>query len=841
MMDRQIRDLLPGGAVRHWLLSSTLEERYDVADRPMEGRMDARFFMTSLKNFIPHEYPCRTEFVRAYRDRKPEPAIEFTPDRRWSPFGDDRVDLSGFWFRATRVETVARTVVRTERAGAAKFRLGTCGGAILRVNGVERLWMSRYQRNLEDQREVTVDLVQGDNEIEIWFADLCERDARYFFQLDYLEGPAAVVAVPVPVPVARADALERILEGMRFERSFFGEGEVALLLPEAAPAPLEVEIEAVGDFISHGNLNYRRTLATGARRLELGRVEDLPSDYLQFNITLIDGELRLSRRFGVEICDVAGQGEPPEVPSERVNEALTHIARHGEHDTIRALARLAVGLGGAETDAMIADRLTMIVECHDCADFQLVPLLWGRIRWGDSIGVETRDAVDQAILNYRYWMDEPGNDVQWYFSENHALLFHTACYLAGGLFPDAVFRRSGRTGVQQRDAGRARLREWLDHFEACEMAEWNSAPYFPIDLKGLCALYALAPDADIAERARLAILRLLEIISLSCHQGLLTASQGRSYEHTLRPGRTLEISGIARMLWGRGWFGRHMHALPQLALCLRDHGLTVPEHLRGQARRDSETPVEWRYTQGEGAFAALYHHKSRHYALGTLIGYRAGEWGYQETVLHGRLGSRPEAQFWINHPGEVLISGFGRPSYWGGCGTLPRVWSFRGLSALRFSVRPEQPGFTHLWLPEDAMDEIIHDGNRLVARSDGGLVLFVASGPIERVTEGPTAGCEFRLPGREGTWVVRVSDIPTEGSAAAFAARTTGLVADARSDGGLILNDPDLGTVRCLPDGMVSAGDTLVDHRLWTMPGEIDGVPVAPLAGDGGECPSELV
>ncbi len=101
-----------------------------------------------------------------------------------------------------------------------------------------------------------------------------------------------------------------------------------------------------------------------------------------------------------------------------------------------ALARLASGRYGAETDAMIAATLPTIVDCHDCADFALVPLLWCRTAYGQHIGKDVVAKIDEAILSYRYWMDEPGNDVQWYFSENHALLFHTACYLAGALHPE---------------------------------------------------------------------------------------------------------------------------------------------------------------------------------------------------------------------------------------------------------------------------------------------------------------------------------------------------------------------------------------------------------------------
>src|SRR3712207_8805696 len=54
---------------------------------------------------------------------------------------------------------------------------------------------------------------------------------------------------------------------------------------------------------------------------------------------------------------------------------------------------------------------------------------------------------------------------------------------------------------------------------------------------------------------------------------LFRSSQGRSYEHSLWPCRSAELSGIARLVWGRGWYGAEAHALPQLALCIRDHGL----------------------------------------------------------------------------------------------------------------------------------------------------------------------------------------------------------------------------------------------------------------------------
>ncbi|WP_309083579.1 hypothetical protein [Chelativorans sp.] len=808
-----------GGSIRYWRISDTVERRYDVEDRPMQGRMDAQFFLASHKNFIPHEYPCRTEFARQHRGRRPRPVAEFSTSRWWLPFGSDRVDLSGFWFRATHLAAWAETVIEAEAAGPARLSLATCGGAILFVNDAEAGFLAAYKRNLETREEFQIELCEGANRIRVYFDDLAERDARFYFQLDYISGPAAEIALPVPIRSEIAQALERIAEGMHFERPSYFSEEVALALPQPAPEDLRVELEINDDFLSPEPLRLVLTLPRGADRLVLGRVEELPSDFRHYRFTLRCGDFAVSRTLAVEICDADRQGAPPPSLAERIEEAIRHVAEQSESDTVRAFARLAAGQGGDETDRMIAAALPSIEDCHDCSDFMLVPLLWARIAWGGAIGASLRDRIDRAILGYRYWLDEPGNDVQWYFSENHALLFHTAGYLAGHLFPDAVFRRSGRSGREQAEINLARVRAWLDHFERWSMAEWNSAPYFPIDFKGLAALHALAPDADVRRRAGAAMLALLRIVARSCHHGLVTASQGRSYEHSLIPSRSLELSGIARLLWSHGWFGRRFHALPLIAVCIRDHGLAVPEDLAAVAAFDGPEAQEWCFAQGENHMAKLYHYKTRHYAIGSVAAYRPGAWGYQETVLHLRLGQVPEAQVWINHPGEVIQFGYGRPSYWGGCGALPRVHQYRALALLDFDIHEGQPDFTHAWLPQQAFDAIEVNGRVIAAQSGEALLLMVGNADFEQVMAGPTAGIEVRLPGRKGCWLVRLSDVGTEGSLAAFLARFSAMKAETGGDM-IVINDPDYGPVTCEASGLIRAEGRILDPRLWSIEGE---------------------
>jgi hypothetical protein len=830
-----LRRPLPAGApVTYWQLGATAEARYDVPDQPMKGEMDPFFFLTKHKNFIPHEYPCRTAFAAERRGKRPEVSGQFALSRFWMPFASPRVDLSGFWFRPTVIGSWTRTMISVKDAGTATLRLGTCGGAILFVNGTEAGWMADYVRNLEAKKEFTVELIPGENEITIFFDDLAERDARYFFQLDYVSGPDAEQALPVPVEASVASQIEAALDRMHFERPVYRSGEVALTTSAGLSVDAEATVTIAGDFMSREEpMKVSRTLKAGETRIAVGQTEDLPSDFRHFHVDLSVGGFTASRVFGVEICHGERQGVAASDIPGRIRETLDEISDYGEPDNVTALARLASGRYGADTDRMIAETLPTIVDCHDCADFALVPLLWCRTAYGAHIAPEVVAKIDEAILSYRYWMDEPGNDVQWYFSENHALLFHTAAYLAGALLPDATFRRSGRSGRDQSATGLARVRAWLDHFEKWEMAEFNSAPYFPIDLKGLTALFALAPDADVRERARKAIVRLVTIVARSAHHGILTGAQGRSYEHTLRAAGSLELSGIARLIWGTGNYGRRVHALPQMAVCLRDHGLEIPAELAAVADWRSNDAQEWVFAQGENRMARLYHYKTEAYSIGSAAHYRWNEWGYQETVLHVRLGDDPDAQIWINHPGETIHSGYGRPSYWGGSGSLPRLWHYRGLAVAIFECAPEQPDFTHAWFPRQIFSSSTVEGEVAVATSGKGLVLLKGSSALRLVGEGPTAGNELRLAGHRGTWIVRLGSTDHDGDQSAFAERFGGLSVRENADGTLSIDDPEYGLVTLHADGRISAEGRVLDPAGWSVEGHAEVLPQEAIATRG--------
>jgi hypothetical protein len=113
----------------------------------------------------------------------------------------------------------------------------------------------------------------------------------------------------------------------------------------------------------------------------------------------------------------------------------------------------------------------------------------------------------------------------------------------------------------------------------------------------------------------------------------------------------------------------------------------------------------------------------------------------------------------------------------------------------------------------------------MLLRSGEGLCLLVASGPLEQVITGPTAGCELRLAGRRGRWIVRLSDLATEGSLVAFGQRFAALSTQDRDDGTILVQDPDFGTVACGADAVVHAGSDILDPKGWTLSGELTTFP----------------
>lgn len=166
----------------------------------------------------------------------------------------------------------------------------------------------------------------------------------------------------------------------------------------------------------------------------------------------------------------------------------------------------------------------------------------------------------------------------------------------------------------------------------------------------------------------------------------------------------------------------------------------------------------------------------------------------------------------------MIHSGYGRPSYWGGSASVPRVQQCRGLALLWFDGQPEQPDFTHAWFPAAAFDEVRHAGPLAAGRCGTGAVLIRAAGPLEAAAGGPAAGCELRLRGRRGWWLVRTGRArDLTDFVAAHATMQPAPGDDARAK--VTMHDAEYGPVVFYPDGSVAAEGRVLRPQDWTVAG----------------------
>lgn len=161
-----------------------------------------------------------------------------------------------------------------------------------------------------------------------------------------------------------------------------------------------------------------------------------------------------------------------------------------------------------------------------------------------------REPLEHAVLGFRYWLDEPGEDSMCRWSESHQLLFSVSEHLAGQLFGERRFGSDGRLGSVKRQRGRERLMAWLGDRFRHGFSEWLSNTYYELDIVGLTLLVEHSDDQELADRAALVLDLLLLDLALHRFEGRFVASAGRAYRAQKMSPKRAEINGILGAAFG---------------------------------------------------------------------------------------------------------------------------------------------------------------------------------------------------------------------------------------------------------------------------------------------------
>lgn len=699
--------------------------------------------------------------------------------RRVHTTDDGLLDWSEFCYTPQWRFVAATTQLEVDQADARRVVVESTGPFALWLDGRLVASSSTVRYMEPTPTEVEVWLGSGVHTVQLTGWQIAFREVRQVYCLRVLGLPVRVVVPSPGADEAVAAQAEQMLNAVGTTRWGAVEPEVLL----TGPRGLDVQVTTAGS-------TRRVSFGDGPARVDL-RVEDTGEDedelssggtgasmlarqYDEIEVALADCPTSPIRRvFPFARLPERYRGQPEGEPEQWRSEFLNHA--RGVGGSAAALAGWALraeepGDDVLVTDDHVAKALWMIEHRADCADFEAVGLvhLLRRIpeeRWEQGL----LGRVVQALLTFKYWIDQPGLDAMCYFTENHQFVWHTAEHLVGSLFPDEVFTNTGWTGAQHAEHGRALAMQWLDVRLPGGFAEFDSNAYLAIDCLAAVSLVEFSADEELARRAGALADRVLLSLATNSWRGIHGAAHGRSYVQTQRSSRLEETAPIQWVCFGVGALNDAVLPASAVATARR---YRVPEVARALAISTQTTTREQVYA-GQYRFehdllsrpyqSRVVVHRTPEAMLSSVQAYRPGLPGLQEHVWGATLA--PEVQVTVTHVPNSSVSPSSRPNAWAGNRILPRVHQHGDMLVALYRLGAQEAlGFTHAWFPTTHMDEYLQHGTWTAGRVGEGLVAVSCAGGARLVRTGPDAGQELRPLGAGTAWVCVIGAVGREGS-----------------------------------------------------------------------------
>ena len=678
----------------------------------------------------------------------------------------ERVEFSGFFKRPLALRFSVAVDLSCHEETAIVLRLTSASALEVGFGSEKLLGFYEYRRNQETSHDLSLTVGRERQRLTITVDDYAERDTQLFVQLHYLEGAEAIaVTVDGDIDQPRVEEARRFLSSASTDRfNYDGQGPITLRFEEPAGEEYELAVTATLTDAHLQRHSRRASLAIGAGE-KTGSVEDPFAGHTgmaSLTLALQIGAVTLSKLLEFEYYDQRLLVSPAPSVQGRKAQALAFIAEHGVDSLPRALAMALLGYEEASWQRIFNDELRRIELRYDCSDFRLCALIWAYHlgRKQTLFPSSLRSRMKEVLLSYRYHWDEKGDDVMWFFSENHALNFHAGKLLAAELFENDTFTNSGRSAAEQARRAKTLLLAWFDRFFTFGYEEWNSSVYIPIDLIALISLHELARDEEIRALADRALEETFSIMAVNSYQGVMASTYGRTYFKNLIGRRVGEASAINFIAFGEGYLNHHTYATTLFALSSYELPVQIIEQYRASGQTIHES-------------TATVHRIPLTVAKSPLFILASAQWdgppraGLQEHMVQLMIGD-VDTQIWINHPGERAPFGSGRPAYFAGNGTIPCVHQEEDIVTLTFRLEYGEVDFTHAYVPIERFDEVVQRPERWFLRKGTVFVEIFAEQGLTLTTTGPFAGRELVSPGRANRWVLRVATEEEAGSFARF-------------------------------------------------------------------------
>ncbi len=751
--------LFSGGFVNRFLTVGVFAQESPYRKTVLHGKVNEWL----IKEPSIHDNPCRKEAVKRrignippYMDLSglfPGDEIEVFGQRKklkvYFPFGNIGIDDSKFYTNPAYLRSYGYTYLEVPEEETAEFELSTCGALTVWLNDELVTDFIPFQRNREQHTVIAMTLRKGTNKLVVCLEDIGERDTAFYYKIRYLgeQDIRMRIKVKEDTDTEMIKKAEYALSRMYFDKEAYLSEPVYLNLESFAELPVTM-ILTPDRFIEP----KQYLIQPGQKGITLFHANEIPSSFYFFRVELMVSGLSISNVIGTHSFNTRYMEYHEDTYEERKQRIRDIVRDADKRNDYRAVVRLHEGETPDNLEEILSNHLDWVNKKRDCSDFRLIIMVYMYVKFSDRFTEKLRREVEDAMAGYRYWIDEPGDDVMWFFSENHALMFHICQYFAGMSMPERIFTCSGLTGKEACKKAEGLLDIWFENFFTEFVTEWNSSTYLPIDIMGLGYLYNLTPKGSpLHEKARKALDMLAFSLAVNEHKGNIMTSFGRTYERELKGSYSTGMPSLLYLFYNAGYMNDHFRAL--IPIVVGDY--EPPKEYEQYVKLRGDEELIHQNTQGIDQFVNLYLYKNSKALLSTAVGFRPYESGYQENIVQATLDGT--AQVFINHPGEVQIYGNGRPGFWAGNGCLPLAVQYRNISILEYHINKENwIDYTHAYVPLSEFHSYRKSRYAVALEKDDGYIGVRALNGLYMQEEGPCRNREFISPGRDNVWVLKV-------------------------------------------------------------------------------------
>jgi hypothetical protein len=691
----------------------------------------------------------------------------------WSYVGceeDHYVHRSTFCQGLHFVRAWAYTQLFTKDIHEVSAVVSTFGPVDVWINKQHAFHSESFSDHYPQSQQFSLKLLKGKNDIIVRFANATSGACPLIMSLQ-IDPAVSNIAVRIPSlakSINRRNELEQAHKMALAERDVYGaQQRMAMNWPEDMPSSSFTTVRLQ----TRDGRIYGETEADGkpGEMVNPINASNLPDGPFQFFLMprpweLYESYIRMTRPINVWVVSGTHHSEVPYGNlTTRQHECINYAA--SKNDSLYGeIARMALGKWDEINLKPILASIEKVQNQTADSVVDLASLMGMRFRFEEngSFPEALVEPLEKAILSYRYFSEQPGDDGMDFQSESRQILFHTCAILAGQLYMDQTFAND-QTGQQIQAQAEQMALQWMHKRGTTGFADWDSPSAYAENLLALSLLVELADSEPIWELASILMDKIFFTIALNSFKGTFATAHRRADAWTVRSGLVEETTGITRLMWGMGVFNHHLAA--PLNLSMLEKYELPPIIAQIAISPESSWNRESHAASEEQVNKTAY--RTKDYLLSSVQDFRAGEMGDCELVWQACLG--PNALVFTNHPAYSVDQEHLQPGFWSGNRSLPRVAQWEDVLIAIYQLQAnDRMGFTHAYFPTTNFDEYVLRDGWAFARTAEGYLALTASNEISMVRHGSTAMRELRAYGQETIWLCQMGSTLEDGTFEAF-------------------------------------------------------------------------